>query len=214
MECGPRRANTCAMNTQRGFTLLELMTGVALMGLVLMIGVPSFTTLMSNNRLTSQVNLFTTTLQLARSEAVKNNLRVVVCPSTNGTACATGTDFPNDDWSIGWITFIDRNGDGIVDDGNDCGTTVAASGDDCIIDYVDGLNPDFMTLVGNTSNDFIFYTGLGASNEAASWRLCDDRRETSGSSEVPEDTRFARTVAINNTGRVSTQAAAAACDFD
>ena len=211
------------MNTQRGFTLLELMTAVALMGIVLTIGIPSFTTLMGNNRLTSQVNLFATTLQLARSEAVKNNLLVTVCPSVGGTSCATGTDFPNNDWSIGWITFIDRDRDGAVDGGNACGTSVAIGGDDCILNYVEGLSPDAMTLVGNTTDPYISYSGLGSSSEAATWYLCDDRRGTSGANEVPWHgsaanggvrPSYARTISIANTGRVSTVAQAAVCDFN
>jgi len=188
------------MNTQRGFTILELMTVVAVFGVLLGLAVPSFQTLMANNRITSQLNQFSSTLALARSEAVKANRRVVVCPSTDGASCAAGVD-----WDVGWISFVDRGGvDFQVDDdgGGDPADDPCASdagdddADDCILSYVPALQPDQMTLRTDAANDYISYNGLGASSEAAMFVLCDDR----GSSA-------ARAVVIANTGRVSVRQA-------
>ncbi|MEQ8660587.1 MAG: GspH/FimT family pseudopilin [Gammaproteobacteria bacterium] len=188
------------MNTQRGFTILELMTVVAVLGILLAIGVPSFRTLLADNRIVSQLNQFSSTLALARSEAVKANRRVVVCPSTDGASCASGVD-----WDVGWISFIDRGGvDFQVDDdgggnpaddpcGPDAGDDAA---DDCILDYVQALTPPTQTLRSNAANEYISYNGLGASSEAAMFVLCDDRGDAS-----------ARAVVISNTGRVSVREA-------
>ncbi|MGE0484823.1 MAG: GspH/FimT family pseudopilin [Gammaproteobacteria bacterium] len=190
------------MNEQRGFTIIELMTVVALMALLVTIGIPNFRTMVANNRVTSQVNLFSSSLQLARSEAVKSNRRVVVCPSTTGTNCTADVD-----WNVGWISFVDR-GDGTtigtpnnqVDDNSGgsaaddpCGATAGDdASDDCILEYVAGLTPSTMTLKSDASNDYVFYNGLGAINEAATFVLCDDRGAVS-----------ARAVFVENTGRVS-----------
>ncbi|MCB1748873.1 MAG: GspH/FimT family pseudopilin [Gammaproteobacteria bacterium] len=190
------------MNAHRGFTIIELMTVVAVMALLVTIGLPNFQTMVANNRVTSQVNLFSSSLQLARSEAVKSNTRVVVCPSTTGTSCTADVD-----WNVGWISFIDRgdgttigtpnnqvndNGGGNASD-DPCGATAGDdASDDCILDYVSGLTPSTMTLESDASNDYVFFNGLGAINEAASFVLCDDRGAES-----------ARAVFVENTGRVS-----------
>lgn len=183
------------MNSQRGFNVIELMTVVALMALLVTIGVPNFRTLLANNRITSNVNQFSSSLTLARSEAVKANQRVVVCPSTDGAECTADVD-----WNVGWITFIDRNTDNDVDDdgaGNPaddpCGPTAGDdAADDCILSYTRALQPDTMTLRGTTSNDYIFYNGLGVSNEAAMFVLCDNRGDES-----------ARAIVVSRTGRTS-----------
>jgi type IV fimbrial biogenesis protein FimT len=64
--------------TQRGFTLIELLTTVTVMGVLLGIGVPGLGELMTTNRIASQTNEFVSTLNLARSEAVKYSTQVVV----------------------------------------------------------------------------------------------------------------------------------------
>ena len=55
------------MKKQNGFTLVELMIGLAIAAIVLSIGVPSFGDLMRNNRMTTQVNELVGALNLARS---------------------------------------------------------------------------------------------------------------------------------------------------
>jgi type IV fimbrial biogenesis protein FimT len=53
----------------RGVTLVELMVGLAVIGIILMTAVPSFTGMINRNRATTQVNDFVLAIQIARSEA-------------------------------------------------------------------------------------------------------------------------------------------------
>ena len=94
---------------QSGFTLIELMIGLALIAILLAIGVPSLREAYMNVRITGQTNDFMSALQLARSEAVKQNVGVFVCASTNQTDCNAS------DWARGWIVFADTDGDGTKD---------------------------------------------------------------------------------------------------
>lgn len=89
----------------KGFTLVELMVTVAVMAILAMIAIPSFTSLINSNRIVSQANELVAVVQGARSEAIRYNQRVYVCSSSNGTSCAGSAN-----WN-GWLVFLDRNRD-------------------------------------------------------------------------------------------------------
>jgi len=98
--------------TQTGFTVVELVLTMALLGILTTIAFSSFGTLIQTNRIATQSNDFMSALMLARSEALKRNSRTTVCRSANGTACATSGG-----WEQGWIIFADTDNDATVDTG-------------------------------------------------------------------------------------------------
>lgn len=80
---------------QRGFTLIELLVVIAIMGVTMAIGLPSFKTLIVSSRLSSAANAMVSALQLARTEALKQNKIVMVQANTS--------------WVDGWIVYVDVN---------------------------------------------------------------------------------------------------------
>ncbi len=80
-------------NYTRGFTLVELMVTVAVIGLLALAAVPAMTSMIRNSRLTGQTEELVASLQLARAEAIRRNARVTVCASTNGSTCASSTSW-------------------------------------------------------------------------------------------------------------------------
>lgn len=76
-----------------GFTLIELVVTVTVIGVLAAIAMPNMTALINGSRLTSEASELASALQLARAEAVRRNARVTICPSTNGTACTPSTDW-------------------------------------------------------------------------------------------------------------------------
>ena len=95
---------------QRGLTLIELMIAVAVLAVMLALAGPSFEQAINGNRLSSASSEVVGALQLARSEAVRNNRRVVLCRSDDGSACSSS----NASWP-GWIVFVDTDSDGVRD---------------------------------------------------------------------------------------------------
>ncbi len=58
------------MKKNSGFTMIELMVTVGIIGIVMAFGVPSMQIYIKNDRLTSQINTLVGHLAYARSEAV------------------------------------------------------------------------------------------------------------------------------------------------
>jgi type IV fimbrial biogenesis protein FimT len=83
-----------------GFTLLELMTTLAVAGIMLAVGVPSYQAVVRNNRAATNANELVSALTIARSEAIRRGDRVSLCRSDDGASCG-GT------WEDGWIVFLD-----------------------------------------------------------------------------------------------------------
>lgn len=101
---------TIAMNTkQTGFTLIELMVVLSVAAILASLAVPSFRSVVQNNRLATQANELSGTLNFARGEAIKRGSSVTVCVSTDQATCTGGTA-----WAGGWIAFVDINRDRIV----------------------------------------------------------------------------------------------------
>lgn len=163
-----------------GFTIVELMIAIAILAILIAIGIPSFQATIMNNRMTSNVNAFITSLNQARSEAVKQNLEVSVCASTDGTTCGgAGVN-----WEQGWVVFVDRDNDGVIDDGDDCDS---AATDDCILAVQSALTGE--TSLRSTDNS-ISYFGGGSSNGADTFTICDSRGADN-----------AKAVVVSSTGR-------------
>ena len=64
---------------QKGFSLVELLVVVAILGVLAGLAAPSFTSLIRSNRLTAAANDLLGAVALARSEALKRAQRVVLC---------------------------------------------------------------------------------------------------------------------------------------
>lgn len=89
----------------KGFTLVELMVTVAVVAILSAIAYPSFQGTIRSNRVAAGHNELLGLVNLARSEAVRNNLGGGVCGSTSGNDC-------DGNWSGGMMAFADTNRSG------------------------------------------------------------------------------------------------------
>jgi len=91
-----------------GFTLFELMVGIAIMGILVSLAVPSFQDYGRNTRAISAQNDLVTALNYARSEAIRRSQAVTVCATSNFLACGTA-----DAWVEGWMAYVEDTGVGL-----------------------------------------------------------------------------------------------------
>jgi type IV fimbrial biogenesis protein FimT len=84
----------------RGVTLVELVFTIMLVAILASLAVPSFRDASLGSRLSSAANDLLSSVQLARSEAIKANVVTTLCASTDGSSCAA-----DGDWEQGWIVL-------------------------------------------------------------------------------------------------------------
>jgi type IV fimbrial biogenesis protein FimT len=158
----------------RGFTLIELMVTITVLSVLLSLAVPSFREIIDSNRITTQTNDFVSTLNYARSEALKRSNPVTVCASTDGLTCAGATD-----WSTGWIVFADINANGALD------------GAEAPLQKSLGIPPG-MTL-NSAVRTFVRYSSSGVSSGAETFALL--KTNCTGD--------HAREISVSTTGRIA-----------
>lgn len=94
------------MNTKSGFTLVELVITLAVVAIIVTVAVPSFASFIRSQRATTQANDLLVSLTFARSEALKRGTPIGVC-STNDATASPPSCAGDDDWSSGWLVFVD-----------------------------------------------------------------------------------------------------------
>lgn len=160
------------MDRHDGVSLPELVFTIAIVAGLLGWGIPSFRDLQRNAARTTEVNHLVHAVHLARSEAIKRNGVVSLCPSGGRATCApAGTP-----WHQGWIVFVngDRDSPAVRDDGEELLRVYAP--------WTKG--------VVRANRATLSFRPFGQTGVTATFAFCDDRG--------PE---AARAVIISQTGR-------------
>jgi len=123
--------------TQQGFTLIEMMVVISILGILLAIAMPSFSEALLSSKLRSYANNLVASVHLARSEAIKRNAVVTLCASSDGTSCSG-------DWKYGWVIL---------------------SAGDAVIQTQQAVDVNFKITGTNTTLSFQ-PTGVGATQDA------------------------------------------------
>ena len=91
--------------TSKGFTITEAVISLTVGMTILAIAAPAFTSLRASTYITTTTNTLISHINLARSNAIKLGMNVILCPSSDGKDC--NTDFS--EWGKGYIVFVDMN---------------------------------------------------------------------------------------------------------
>ena len=160
------------MKKYSGFTLLELLIVVGMVGLLMAFGIPAMSSFAKNDRLSTQINTLVGHLAYARSEAVTRSQQVGLCPSSDMSSCS------GNNWADGWILYIDTDGNLLYSSGEEI---LRAK------QMLSGSNTLTSTFVGSFVYDNRGFSATGT----GTFSLCDDR-----------GTANMKSISISNTGRV------------
>lgn len=144
-----------------GYTLIELIAVLAIVSSLLVVAIPLFRTQVQNSQMSAAATDLLSTLMQAKAEAIGRRNPVTVCiRNEDADDCAdTGK------WEEGWLSFVDLNADGSVDEGEE-------------IILIHPPLADRMTVRGETQiANGITYRPNGRTDLTATRKLviCDDR---------------------------------------
>lgn len=165
-----------------GFTLVELIITISIAAILAGIAIPGFNSIIQSTQLTTYANELVTSLNLARSEAVKRGVQVSV--RRKGSS--------NNNWDSGWDIFTDLDGDGTLDTA------------DMLLKTYPALTNGFTLRTGTTGyQTFAAYlpSGLSLNSSVDTFRLCTRSA----------DTLTSRAIEINVLGRIKTSEGTASC---
>lgn len=164
-----------------GWTLLELLACLVILGTVAGWGLPSFATVSRNAAQTSRVNLFIQAVYLARSEAIKRNGVVSLCPSVDGMSCQ-----PAADWRSGWLIFVNDDRD----------SPAARDPDEELLRVYEAWD-DGHILSNRSTLSFRPYGQMGVTATVA---FCDDRGAAAAKAVIISQTGRPRVATRNPSG--------------
>ena len=172
--------------------MIELMAILVVISILVTVGVPLMNVFFDNNRMISNTNELVGGLHVARSEAIKQQMRVTLCQSNNQATC-TGSG----QWEDGWIVFQDPNGNVTVDGGERILRVNAGADGQLITIRSNDANNQITNSVTFTSRGLPKALNGGA--QSGTFRICDSR-----GLKVNADgaTTVARAVVLSLSGKV------------
>ena len=146
-----------------GFTLIEMLVSILILTILLLLAIPSFSVLISNNKMISEVYVMRSTINHARTEALARRAPIVICPTTDGLACANSND-----WSTGYMTFVDTDDNNIAD---------PSDPDEEIIQWESRQRS--VSIIFDNVNKRVRYGTQGfAQDHGGTFTFCDERGST------------------------------------
>lgn len=109
MYTSPALIRAPSNRSTRGFTLLEALVVIAIVGILASAAIPQFQTFINRRLIAGEVASLSSSFRLARAEAIRRGRPVTVCPSNNpndaAPTCSNGAGPLG--WATGWIVFED-----------------------------------------------------------------------------------------------------------
>ncbi|MGD9583648.1 MAG: GspH/FimT family pseudopilin [Lysobacterales bacterium] len=173
--------------SSHGFTLIELMVAVAVVAILSLIALPSFSGAFGRTDQHAILQALSASFLNARTASMADNENAILCPSSDGIRCSG--EFA---WQIGWIVGIDHDGNGDLGPG------------DSILERREAFAEPIHMLTSSGRRRLKFQPFGSNAGSNATFTLCSRRGKA------------ARAYALSNFGRFhevppKPEAAAAAC---
>ncbi len=97
---------------QSGFSIVELLIGIAILALLMALGVPEYATFLNNSRVRTTADNLVSGLNMARAEAVKRNARVQFVQTDEEPLESLVNALPQSTTGINWVVreFVPATG--------------------------------------------------------------------------------------------------------
>jgi type IV fimbrial biogenesis protein FimT len=165
---------------ERGFTLIELIVTIGIVGILMALAVPAFQTMLQNNRDTGAINALFQSMNYARNTALSLGTPVEVCPFSAPQATTCGAS-----WSTGWITIS-------LPTANSPNPTLLRVYQPASAGPVTSAVP-----VSGVAATSVTFDAHGLATTVAKFKTCDTNRPTGVS-----PAQYARSLQVNATGFV------------
>lgn len=173
----------------RGFTLIELMTVIALIALISALAAPDLRAFMVRNKVSSVSNEFSAALQQARALAVSRNSCVSLCAasSNNATTCMANDEDDVNFLATGWLIFQNP---GCVADKTDPATAVAGP----VLQQRSGEDSSYFLRASDAELNIVLFDPRGYANLGVTGNF---------QVEPPAgtDSSYRRTICLDTAGR-------------
>lgn len=162
------------MKTRRnchGFTVVELMISLGVVAILLTTAVPGVSNMIKDNRLAAQLNAVVGDIHMARSEAGKRGVRIIMCRSADPNSTTPSCSGSAQNWTSGYLVFTGEDGNNTYD-----------AGTDTLLRRSQPAQQGVTMRTSSTWNNNLEINATGALNEAgtAIMALCDDRGNSFG----------------------------------
>ncbi|SMF01287.1 type IV fimbrial biogenesis protein FimT [Alteromonadaceae bacterium Bs31] len=157
-----------------GFSLIELMVVLSIAAILLMVSMPSFVDSSAKGKIRAGINELATDLAFARSTAVTRPANVSICASdisVTPRACGNGA------WNEGWLVFVDVDGDGVIDTGDE------------LVRITEGMG----NMVAVSLDNAVTFNKKGQKSNVSEFKFCN---------AGDKDAHFARALLVNIGGLV------------
>ncbi|WP_159084835.1 GspH/FimT family pseudopilin [Dongshaea marina] len=140
----------------KGFTLIELLIGVSIVAILITVGIPSFISVMQQNRVDNLSMMLVKDLRTTRSQSISLRQPVTACFVNNADTCVQNN-------GVRMLIFVDDNGNGVfnntehlIKQGEDLSSSIIVTNSETrYVFRSDGLlngNSGTITLCSNRSD--------------------------------------------------------------
>ncbi|BFM14343.1 hypothetical protein R50073_05260 [Maricurvus nonylphenolicus] len=162
------------MRYSKAFTFIELLTSLAIIGILTGFAIPTFTTLLEVNSSISARDNLLAAINYTRLEAISRVTTITLCPKLTSSTCGKV-------WSEGILVFTDPNQNGRIDEE-----------EEVLREFSPLWGGGTLRWSSFGSNNYLRYTPLGNTlNQNGSFIYCP----------TSNNLRYAQVIVINRGGR-------------